>query len=698
MVEEAHLRGFEYIYQLRTELKKVRSMANQALIKSSPQLIRSVLQAGGAAPINITNLLGTDYLPSSSAKDDEILYFKSNRIVGSVDLTFDDDSTPRLISMGISSTSAQLDIYDNRTGSHGIVLLKSTAQGSADEPYLGFHLTGTDSVTSIGGSISVLKEQSWTSSAATRDSRLGFYTTLNNSNTLQMTISSGGALNVPNGDVTIANDTLIGTSPGGSGFVQIHNDDSSKQALTVEGVSGQTADIFSVAPDGVASTYLSVDASGYTFVADRMGINMGGVAPQTHLHILASGTAGTPATAAETAAIFQYSGSAGQDCAVSILAGATGSSKVYFGDTADDNRGSIIYDHNTDAMEFYTSVTEGLSISTDQNVSIPSGNLSVSGGNLAVSSGTLCVGSATGTGTIQSLSTGEQLRLAYDSDSYASFTVSSNGSITLANFSGGGANGDMIFKAGGGITFDFDTDGGSGGELFKILGATTELIRVQRGGNVGIGTNNPGSLLELAGNGGGDMNLSLNDTTNTQEYTLRNGKDVAGTFSIYDDTASSHRFAITSSGAVGIGTTGPSALLHVVKTTEQLRLGYDADSYAKFTVTSNGSLTIATYGNVGTSGDLFLTAGGGFTINFDSDGGSGGEVFSVQGAGSHLFRIKRDGQIGFFGVSPEGQASAYTITNVTPDRSYDANSTTLDEVADTLGTLVSDLQSYGLLG
>lgn len=42
--------------------------------------------------------------------------------------------------------------------------------------------------------------------------------------------------------------------------------------------------------------------------------------------------------------------------------------------------------------------------------------------------------------------------------------------------------------------------------------------------------------------------------------------------------------------------------------------------------------------------------------------------------------------------------SAYSVSNVTTDRSYDANATTLDEVADVLGTLIQDLQAKGVLG
>lgn len=54
--------------------------------------------------------------------------------------------------------------------------------------------------------------------------------------------------------------------------------------------------------------------------------------------------------------------------------------------------------------------------------------------------------------------------------------------------------------------------------------------------------------------------------------------------------------------------------------------------------------------------------------------------------------------IGFLGAAAVARTSAYTPTNVTTDRSYDANATTVDELADVLGTLIADLQAFGLLG
>lgn len=55
-------------------------------------------------------------------------------------------------------------------------------------------------------------------------------------------------------------------------------------------------------------------------------------------------------------------------------------------------------------------------------------------------------------------------------------------------------------------------------------------------------------------------------------------------------------------------------------------------------------------------------------------------------------------KLAFWGATPIVRPAAYTPTNVSADRSYDANSTTTDELADVLGTLIADLQAAGLIG
>lgn len=75
----------------------------------------------------------------------------------------------------------------------------------------------------------------------------------------------------------------------------------------------------------------------------------------------------------------------------------------------------------------------------------------------------------------------------------------------------------------------------------------------------------------------------------------------------------------------------------------------------------------------------------------------------VIGTGHFTSDIELDGAlnhdgttVGFYGATPVTQQT-YTISNVTTDRSYDANATTVDELADTLGTLIADLRAVGLV-
>lgn len=49
-------------------------------------------------------------------------------------------------------------------------------------------------------------------------------------------------------------------------------------------------------------------------------------------------------------------------------------------------------------------------------------------------------------------------------------------------------------------------------------------------------------------------------------------------------------------------------------------------------------------------------------------------------------------------IAQDGGLQTYTPTNVVTDRSYDANATSVAELADTLGTLIADFQAAGILG
>lgn len=69
----------------------------------------------------------------------------------------------------------------------------------------------------------------------------------------------------------------------------------------------------------------------------------------------------------------------------------------------------------------------------------------------------------------------------------------------------------------------------------------------------------------------------------------------------------------------------------------------------------------------------------------------------INEAGTVKAKITKDGVVTASGFAPLSGITTYTASNVTTDRSYDANATTTDELADVLGTLIADLRALGLL-
>lgn len=124
----------------------------------------------------------------------------------------------------------------------------------------------------------------------------------------------------------------------------------------------------------------------------------------------------------------------------------------------------------------------------------------------------------------------------------------------------------------------------------------------------------------------------------------------------------------------------------------------------------------ATWQAVSASGTSITQAGG--TVSVGSDGSISIAPLSTKNVtltvGNLLFSTDNTLDVGasgatrprtgYFGTSVVSPLftltgrQTYTPTNGTTDRSFDANATTLDEIADVLATLINDLKNAGLLG
>jgi hypothetical protein len=84
-------------------------------------------------------------------------------------------------------------------------------------------------------------------------------------------------------------------------------------------------------------------------------------------------------------------------------------------------------------------------------------------------------------------------------------------------------------------------------------------------------------------------------------------------------------------------------------------------------------------------------------MNHDSSNGlleSGTGVMIIKGASG----VRLDGNFGFAGTTPTAVQTGYTtFTNLTTVRTLNADSTTVDEIADVLGTLIVDLKTKGII-
>lgn len=146
------------------------------------------------------------------------------------------------------------------------------------------------------------------------------------------------------------------------------------------------------------------------------------------------------------------------------------------------------------------------------------------------------------------------------------------------------------------------------------------------------------------------------------------------------------------SSEIDLTTTGPLDLNAGATTLDCSTLVILATAAVSITSgATDDDLTLAT-------GDNGAGDSGNFLADVGTATGTAGDI-SLGAANAVALNLGRSaGTIGLYGVTAVARSSAYTPTNVSTDRAYDADATSLNELADVVGTLIADLQALGAIG
>jgi hypothetical protein len=340
---------------------------------------------------------------------------------------------------------------------------------------------------------------------------------------------------------------------------------------------------------------------------------------------------------------------------------------------------------------------------------------------------------ATGTAV---LGTGSSSRV-----SYWSGTNTQTGASTFTYQTGASPNLTVQSAAATHVAFLAQGAASQTADIFDVKSSTgTLLFGVSAGGHVGIGITplaNVGVYSYLAATDlayiyGGQYYINATITTDKSgNYAgFKNLIDFRGTakYTNVDNGASLNQLSIYSNNAQLSGVISRAIFTSATAKTTDQYVGFRSlisfytandtvtDCYGVYidapyklaagTITNLYGLYIAdqlagatlNYAIVTNSGNIIFNNGGVAAADFTDKTDNYNAIFVDASNDSIVIMSDAAGKVGFFGAAAIVQPAAYTPSNVTPDRSYDADASTIDELSDVLGTLISDLQSLGLVG
>jgi hypothetical protein len=321
-----------------------------------------------------------------------------------------------------------------------------------------------------------------------------------------------------------------------------------------------------------------------------------GVSPMTKLHV--QGTDVTSSPSAEQLIVAENNG----NTAIGIFSSLTGQGSIDFGDSADNNAGRILYEHNDNNLSFSTNGSRKMSILSDGKIGIGTSTVSSSAfmeikgvGSLSTAIVKLMPSDASSTTALYNTFDG--------ADNQMSQYGTVSGDTILQHIA---SSGELKLRVNGttGLTMNQSQNikldaYGSG----SITGTATQRLGVDSSGNV---IEIPIGAGALDGSGTAGRVAKFTDS------------DTLGNSGISD---SSNALAITINGneEVGIGTT-PLKKLHISTSDDVITLFQSTDSISRIEFADNNT-TGSTRPSIGASGNnTIFTQGSTERMRLDSSG------------------------------------------------------------------------------